>query len=108
MEITSKIDNESAVFTLTGELDYNSYKDFNAKVGEQIERKTPKIALIMTGVSHIDSMGLGAITKLWKISEEGKLSLVLVDVPKNVRNMIKLVNLDRRIQLFDTLEEALS
>ena len=43
-----------------------------------------------------------------KLADQMGQSLVLADVPKNIRNMIKLVNLDKRILIFDTVDEALA
>lgn len=106
MEIDRKEQNNAAVLNLKGDIDFNSYKNFNKAVTELIENKTPRVVLVMTGVTHIDSMGLGTITKLWKMADQMGQSLVLADVPKNIRNMIKLVNLDKRILIFDTVEEA--
>ena len=108
MEIDLKEQSNAAVINMKGDLDFNSYKNFNAAISELIDKKTPRIILVMTQVTHIDSMGLGSITKLWKTADQLGLLLALADVPKNIRNMIKLVNLDKRIQIFDTLEEALA
>jgi anti-sigma B factor antagonist len=108
MEINLKEQANAVVMKLSGELDFNSYKTFNVSVTKLIENKTPRIVLEMGQVTHIDSMGLGAITKLWKTADQLGLVLALAVVPKNIRNMIKLVNLDKRIVIFDTLEEALA
>jgi len=107
MDINISNVDDGAVLALKGELDYNSYKDFNAKVLDLIDKKTKKIIIDMAGVEHIDSMGLGAVTKLWKIADENGLSLFLSGVPANVRKMIKLVNLDKRIKIFDGVRDAL-
>lgn len=106
MEIDRKDRDNAAILSLKGDIDFNSYKNFNKAVSELIENKTARVVLAMAGVTHIDSMGLGAITKLWKVADMAGQSLVLAEVPKNIRNMIKLVNLDKRIQIFDTVDEA--
>jgi anti-sigma B factor antagonist len=108
MEIDKKEQGNGAVLNLKGDIDFNSYKNFNKAVAELIEKKIPRVVLVMTAVTHIDSMGLGTITKLWKTADQLGQSLVLADVPKNIRNMIKLVNLDKRILIFDTVDEALA
>jgi anti-sigma B factor antagonist len=107
MEINLSNEKDAAVMILKGELDYNSCKDFNAKVMDLIDKKIKKIVLQMAAVEHIDSMGLGTITRLWKTADENGLLLLLAEVPVNIQKLIKLVNLDKRIQIFETLNEAL-
>lgn len=106
METNLIYEKETAVLAVKGDLDYNSYKEFNTCVMGLIDKKTKKTVIVMAGVGHIDSMGLGAITKLWKIADENGLLLMLAEVPKNIQKMIKLINLDRRIQIFDTVRQA--
>lgn len=108
MEIDLKEQKNAAVISMKGDLDYNSYKEFSKIVGELIDKKTQRIVLCMEKVTHIDSMGLGSITKLWKTADQAGISIVLASVPKNIHNMIKLVNLDRRILIFDTVDTALA
>jgi anti-sigma B factor antagonist len=108
MEIDMKERENAVVLNLKGDIDYNSYKGFSAIVADLLEKKTARIALNMAAVTHIDSMGLGTITKLWKTADQQGGALVLADVPKNIRNMIKLVNLDKRILIFDTVDEAVA
>ena len=108
MEISQKKINGSAVLELNGDLDYNTYKEFNNIVTQLIEGlETEKIVLAMNELKHIDSMGLGTITNLWKIADQNAVDLVLAAVPKNIQNMIKLVNLDKRIKVFKNIDEAM-
>ncbi|HOO57615.1 MAG TPA: STAS domain-containing protein [bacterium] len=95
-----------AVVKLKGELDYNSYKNFEEKIIGIIETGTKRVIIEMSELIHIDSMGLGTLTKLWRMADEEGGLLVLVGVPSNIEKMIKLVNLDGRIGIFATEEEA--
>ena len=109
MEIKKNNVDNNAVLELKGDLDYNSYKEFNTMVAELIEGlETEKIVLDMKELTHVDSMGLGTITKLWKSAEQNEVSLILAAVPKNIHNMINLVNLDKRMQICDTVDDALT
>ncbi len=109
MDIKNEKINNVSVIRLSGELDYNTYKDFSRAAAATIEKKlADKIAVVMSDVSHIDSMGLGTITKLWKSADASGMEFSLVDVPKNIAGMIKLVNLDKRIKVYGSIEEAAS
>jgi len=108
MEIDRQDKDNAVVLNLQGELDYNSAKEFSLLLQELIEKKTQRIVIALKGLAHIDSMGLGAITKMWKTADTLGFSIVLAEVPHNILNLIKLVNLDRRIMIFETLAEALA
>jgi anti-anti-sigma regulatory factor len=53
-------------------------------------------------------MGLGSLTKFWKQASQQDILLCIAGANKNVRSLINLVNLDKRIKLFGSVEEALS
>lgn len=107
MEIDRQDRQGAVVLSLKGELDFNTAKAFNETIAKLIEENMQRIVIEMKGLAHVDSMGLGSITKLWKIADQQGFALILADVPKNILNLIKLVNLDRRILIYDNVEEAL-
>jgi len=108
MKIEVQEKGKNAVIELAGDLDYNSYAAFNDRVLDLLGKEFNRIVVDMGAVGHIDSMGLGTITKLWKTADEEGKSLVLASVPGNVSKLVKLINLDQRIKIFDDVKSALS
>jgi len=108
MRIEVEDKNNAAVVSLQGDLDFNSYAGFHDRMLALIDNKVAKIVVNLGAVGHIDSMGLGTLTKLWKIGELGGVSVVLAAVPPNVGKLIKLINLDNRMKVFDTTDSALA
>jgi len=107
MDIFAETKGKAAVITLKGDLDYDSYKELEMAVEYAMAQGNTPIALDMTAVPHIDSMGLGTITKYWRLTEQQQQTLCLVGVQKSVREIVNLVNLDKRIKMFDNVDEAL-
>lgn len=101
MRITTSKKDSGAVLKMEGELDYNSYKEFEEIIGSLIEEKAKPIVIDMSEIVHIDSMGLGSITKAWKKTHQAELDFVLASIPPNVAKMVKLVNLDNRIPVVE-------
>jgi anti-anti-sigma factor len=99
---------KAAIFVLKGDLDFHSYRDLKESIEKALDARLSPVVLDMEGVTHVDSMGLGTLTKLWKKAHEGGQSFYLASCSKNVEKMIHLVNLDNRIRLFPNTEDALA
>ncbi len=106
MKITTDKKDRGVIVRLDGELDYHSYKGFEDVMYKLIDEKTGPIVLDLEAVVHIDSMGLGSITKLWKNSHKEELDFILAAVPANIGKMLKLINLDGRIPVIETVDAA--
>ena len=108
MRIEVEEKGNNAIVAIAGDLDYNSYSSFNDKILELVDKDFKKIVVDMSSVGHIDSMGLGAVTRLWKTAGQNNSELSLACVPKNVGKLINLINLDQRIKVFDDVKNALA
>lgn len=105
MEIDKK--ESAAVIKLDGDLDFNSSIAFTEKINALIDDAPMRLVIDMSSVGHVDSMGLGSLTKLWKAADKSGCVMVLASVQKNVGKLLSLINLDNRIKIYDTAEAAL-
>jgi anti-sigma B factor antagonist len=108
MPTNRKPNDSTAIVSVAGDLNFENHRDFQTVVAEHIEGGKAKVVVDMSKVTHVDSMGLGTITKLWRNAHQKEAELCLAAVPSNILKMIKLVNLDGRIKLYDTVEDALA
>lgn len=108
MDIKLTKQEQAGVVLLNGDIDFYSYKELETVLENSLMQGDAPIILDLTGVPHIDSMGLGAITKFWRQASEKDVAVYISGARKNVRSMIKLVNLDGRIKMFDSVSDALS
>jgi len=108
MEINLTTKGSNAIISLKGELDFNTCREFEEILEQAIEKADPIIVVDLTSVEHIDSMGLGCLTRLWKHAADKKTDLHIAGANKNVSGLINLVNLDKRMKMFSKVDEALS
>lgn len=91
---------------LKGELDAYHSIEFKEKMIEAIKGNGKKALIDMTGLSYIDSAGLGALVSLLKRSSESSKELRIFGLKGNVKKVFELTRLNRVFKIFDTVEEA--
>ncbi|MEW6201650.1 MAG: STAS domain-containing protein [bacterium] len=106
MKIRKTSKNGNSVLRLSGDLNFASYKALRQVVEDLFEQKQKKIIVDLGDVTHIDSMGLGTITQLWKEGYERGQEICLAAPNPNVANMIRLVNLDKRIKVYESVGDS--
>ena len=80
------------IVTLKGELDHNSAEEVRVKIDDKIDMNEAKnIILDFSGVSFMDSSGIGAVMGRYKkISYRGG-NLFISNVNKNVNKIFELI-----------------
>jgi anti-sigma B factor antagonist len=83
---------DTAVVHCHGRLTFGTTDALSAKV-RQLIPATRCIVLDLTDVSHMDSMGLGAIVRLYVSAKSGGSSLRLINLGARIRQMLGITNL---------------
>ncbi len=91
------------IVTLKGELDHNSAEEVRVKIDDKIDMNEAKnIILDFSGVSFMDSSGIGAVMGRYKkISYRGGNLFI-----SNVNKIFELAGLYKVIKKYNTIEEA--
>jgi anti-sigma B factor antagonist len=55
--------------------------------------ETKRVVLDLTDVTHMDSMGLGALVRLYVAAKAAHCELLLVNLGKQVRNLLGVTNM---------------
>ena len=76
------------------------------EVDKLIEAKETRVILDMTGVTHADSAAIGAIVKCFTKLKDAKGALRIACVQPMVDYSLKLTKVDRVIDLFPSVAEA--
>ena len=97
----------TAILKLDGDLNFTTHRNLQQAVEELMNKKQKAIVIDLGKVSHIDSMGIGTLAQLWKEGYEHGLEVSLAAPNPSVANMIRLVNLDKRIKIYDSIEDSL-
>ena len=94
------------VFSIKGQLDAFSEKQFKTFVANNLENELPFI-IDLTKIDFLDSSGLGALVQTAKECKKSKLGFSVVGNSR-VSQTIKLVRLGDFLNLKPNLEDALT
>ena len=100
--------NDKLIVDFIGELDHHSAEEVRVKVDDRIERDNiKKLILNFSGVTFMDSSGIGGVVgRFKKISSLGG-SLSITNISNNVKKVFELSGLFKIIKNYDTVDEAL-
>ena len=95
------------IATLSGELDHNSAEEVRVKIDDRIDRDNiEKVILDFSGVTFMDSSGIGAVLGRYKkLSNKGG-ALCITEPNKNVNRIFELAGLYKVIKNYNTVDEA--
>ena len=102
MLIDKKIERQTLLLTLKGELDLNTSESLRQTIDNEIElRGVRTVILDLEGISFIDSSGLGVILGRYKklLPMGGKI--IITRVPPHIYKIMELSGLPRIIQFED-------
>lgn len=100
-------DSNILIITLCGELDHNSAEEVRVKIDDRIDRDNiEKVILDFSGVTFMDSSGIGAVLGRYKkLSNKGG-KLCVAESNKNVNRIFELAGLYKVIKNYNTVDEA--
>ena len=108
MLITQTKQNGAVIVGLSGRLDFNARHEFQSAMDKAKESGAHVIVLNMKDVSFIDSAALGLITVAYKNMESEKIRVVIANVQDYVQKIFSLANLGNIIQIYPSVDEAVS
>ena len=106
MAVTLEVTNEEITAYLSGEIDHHSAVELRRRIDEAVLAGTPEwLILDFSGVTFMDSSGIGLIMGRWRLMQEQGGRLTVRGVPKTLRKAMRVSGLDKRGVLEET-EEA--
>ena len=73
---------------------------------EALRSDAPVLILNLSGVSYVDSAGIGALVQCFASRRKSGRRLLLVAPNDQVQKLFKLTQVDTLLEVFSTLEEA--
>lgn len=98
---------KTLIISLSGELDHHSAEEVRVKIDDRIDRDNiENIILNFSGVTFMDSSGIGAVVGRYKkiANKGGKLFVAAAN--KNINRVFELAGLYKVIKNYDTVDEA--
>ena len=97
------------IVSLAGELDHHSAEEVRVKIDDKIDKDNIKhLIMDFSGVTFMDSSGIGVVIGRYKKLKLRKGSLVITSLTKNVKRVFDLSGMFKIISTFNSLDEAVS
>ncbi|REE95140.1 anti-sigma factor antagonist [Thermomonospora umbrina] len=106
LTLTTRGRDGCAVISLRGELDIASADDLRRHLHAARRTHGDHLVLDLDDLEFMDSHGLSVIIGCHKAVTAGAGSLALTGARPIVRRTLQITGLDRRLSLYDTVEEA--
>lgn len=105
-EIIKSNENELKIL-LTGEIDHHTTSELRPLVDKEILQTTPSILILdFSGVTFMDSSGVGLIMGRYRIMNEIGGIIHVVNIPSSLRHVMRVSGLNKLAQ-FDFEEEKI-
>ncbi len=96
----------AVVSMLDARLDMERSQEFRQRLDEVIDGGAAHIVLDMSQVKYIDSSGLGTVVSVFKRMPTG--TFLVAGLRPNVRTLFQITRLDKYINLYATVDEAVA
>jgi anti-sigma B factor antagonist len=106
LDVQTWIDRGHAVVELAGELDCYSVPALREELAQITDRRQYRMAIVMSGVTFMDSSGLGALVGAANRARAGGGALALVDCGEHVLRVLRITGLTRVMEPLGSLEQA--
>ena len=96
MAVTLEVTNEEITAYLSGGIDHHSAVELRRRIDESVLSGTPeRLILDFSGVTFMDSSGIGLIMGRWRLMQEQGGHLLVQGVPRSLRKVMKVSGLDK-------------
>jgi anti-sigma B factor antagonist len=104
---TRKLSEEWNYLEPRGSFSYPSVLRIKDELYEFINERTKNLLIDLNNIAYIDSVGIGIIMGLHMRTRELKGKISLICKKGEIFKIIELVGLDKSIEIYSTLDEAL-
>ena len=110
MKVERRSDNDVVILQVNGEVTYGKGSDvlLRTSVDDVLAEGHRKVILDVTGVSYVDSAGLGQLAQVHANATASQAALRLVGVSKRLRDLLAATRLLPLFQVFENEQAALA
>lgn len=105
MKVSAENKDKYTVVTVRGTLSIENISPFETLLKKNVDEDN-NIFLNLAELTFIDSSSLGIIVVYFTKSEKNNRKFFLVNVNQDIMQMFRITGLDKRINIFDSFEEA--
>lgn len=98
----------SLVVILMGELDHHSAEEVRVKIDDRVDRNNiSNLILDFSGVTFMDSSGIGVIIGRYKKMSLRKGEISIVAINRNIKRVFELSGIFKIIKTYEKIEDVL-
>jgi anti-sigma B factor antagonist len=102
LDVRAERERDVTILHLNGEIDLRTSPQLRGTV----DRKPARIILDLSGVSYVDSSGVGTIVELKRRAMRHESRIILVGLQERVRSVFEITRLDKFFEIADSIDEA--
>lgn len=106
MQVHSSTVGDATVLRCDGRLTMVAAPTLKSAIDEVVENGSARVVVDLSEASFVDSSGLGALVAGLKRTRQAGGDLRIAEPQEQVRMVLALTNLDRILQPFDRVEDA--
>jgi len=106
MQVHTSTTADATVLTCDGRLTMVAAPTLSSAIDDAVSGGQVRLVVDLAGTSFVDSSGLGALVAGLKRTRQAGGDLRIASAQEQVRMVLKLTNLDRILQPFDTVGDA--
>lgn len=106
MKLSKHLEGNILIINLLEDLDISNSAEFSDEVTQDLSEKLKRIVIDFSRVGYVDSSGIGAIARVYRLIKEEKEVIVFSGCNENIRNIFTMVNFHRYFRMVETVEEA--
>ena len=107
MKVIAEIKDNYILMRVKGTPSVENISPFEIQLSKHVENKSD-IIIDLADLTFIDSSSLGIIVVYFTKSEKNNNHFALINVNHDIMQMFKITGLDKRIKIFDSLNDALN
>ena len=99
---------DKLVVSLIGELDHHSAEEVRVKIDDRIDRDNiKKVILNFSGVTFMDSSGIGVVIGRYKKMQNRSGKLCVSDINRTVNKVFEISGMYKIIDVYRNIDEAI-
>lgn len=106
LDVSTDREPDATIVRLNGEVDLRTSPQLRSLFLTLLEEKPARIILDLSGVSYVDSSGVGTMVELKRRAMRTEASVVLVGLQTRVRSLFEITRLDKFFIIADNIDEA--
>jgi anti-sigma B factor antagonist len=106
LDVRAERERDVTILHLNGEIDLRTSPQLRGTFLDLVDRKPARIILDLSGVSYVDSSGVGTIVELKRRAMRHESRIILVGLQERVRSVFEITRLDKFFEIADSIDEA--